>query len=51
MRKRLFTRIFLKLFPVFKTTIKPVSINEVEELSKIKVIDSEIFSLDKKEDI
>lgn len=48
---RFFARAFFKVFPFFKTVIKSVSINEVSGLTKIKVADSEIFSLERKEDI
>lgn len=48
---RFFARAFFKVFPFFKTVIKPVSINEVPGLTKIQVADSEIFSLERKEDI
>ncbi|MBO4438160.1 MAG: glycosyltransferase family 61 protein [Spirochaetaceae bacterium] len=48
---RFFARAFFKLFPFLRTVIKPVSINEVGGLTKIKVADSEIFSLNKKEDV
>lgn len=39
------------MFPFLKTVIKPISINEIPELTKVKVVDSEFFSLGRKEDI
>ena len=48
---RFFARAFFKVFPFLKTVIKPVSIDEVSGLTKIKVADSENFSLDRKADI
>ena len=49
--QRYFSRLFFKIFPFLKTKIEPVSIDEVEGLIKQKVADSEVFSLQKANDV
>ena len=46
-----FQKIFYKLFPFLHTRITPIGIDNIKELTKIKITDEEIFSMDRFYDI
>ena len=48
---RLFLKIFFKIFPFLRPKIKSISIDDIKGLSKTKITDKEIFSMDRGYDI